>query len=306
MKILLFTLLTQLSLAQSFNGDLQFSENEKAQHLAGISNLIQVTTDSMKDFAERHFESIDRCGLGLLFGFKSQFASMNAAKRDQYIQQNSKCAQPPRRDEINITSCELHTNRHLEKGFEAIGQAQVFKKIDQFLANNGRTGIALAYALTKLGWKVAYWNPDVVTPHPTPTNRRQMGATPTDHTVSYRLVKNQGRYYGVPVTGWMINFDPKAPSPTIKQTAALEAFKKAPYFIGVAHGGFHVFPGYEGIVNESHSPYNPNNRKNIEIGKFDPLKESPQGLNITVGNTRKLYHYSSGIVVLPPGPWLWF
>jgi hypothetical protein len=69
-------------------------------------------------------------------------------------------------------------------------------------------------------------------------------------------------------------------------------FKAVPLFIGTAHTGFHVFPGYNGIVIEGHSVRHITSSTMIETSEFNPLKPGggPQGLP-----------YRSGLFSVPPG-----
>lgn len=49
------------------------------------------------------------------------------------------------------------------------------------------------------------------------------------------------------------------------------AFKNVPLFIGIAHAGYHVFPGRRGDVIEAHSMRNLDARDNLEVAPFNPL-----------------------------------
>lgn len=303
---LLVILSTSLS-AFALQGKIHFTQEEKARHLSALPLIMETTAKSMQDFARDHFAAIDQCGIGLLYGFKSAYAKLpNEKAKTDWLQAHATCNQPPTPADVSITSCEIHTNRHLAKGFAAAGQSDLFQRITAFFKLNDRSGIALAYALRELGWKVVYWNTDVAVKHPTPQDRHKMGATPEDHVLSYAIARRRGTYYEVPVDGWLINFAPSKGSKTQADIRALTAVKAAPYFIGVAHGGFHVFPGTYGTIIESHSPYNPDRAQNIEVGEFNPPFGSPNGLTVTVDGRRQMVHYHSGIIAVPPGDWLWF
>ena len=78
------------------------------------------------------------------------------------------------------------------------------------------------------------------------------------------------------------------------QTAVPESFQKIPFFIGTAHSGYHVFPGFFGNVIEGHSMLPLTARNNVELSLFNPLVPSggPRG---TQGEK-----YRSGIIAIPP------
>tara|TARA_B110001454_G_C12723292_1_gene436289 strand:+ start:165 stop:1118 length:954 start_codon:yes stop_codon:yes gene_type:complete len=289
-----------------FKGEISFTEAEIEFHKDHIQELISTTVQEQKEFTQKFKQVYDDCGVSLLFGFKSKFSKLNLTQKENFISKIAKCAAPPSAQDLMITSCEMHTHRFLGKGFVASNQVRVYEKLMAFYNANQRTGIALGYALKKLGWKVVYWNTDATQKHPTPSDVKKIGATPEDHIYSYYIANKYKTYYHVPVDYLMVNFNPSKNSSVVKNTTDLTDFYKVPYFIGVPHGGFHVFPGYHGWVNESHSPHEPNNPRNIEEGYFNPPYGSPKGLNSIVdGKPSKIYYYS-GILLLPPGDWIWF
>jgi hypothetical protein len=63
--------------------------------------------------------------------------------------------------------------------------------------------------------------------------------------------------------------------------------------VGIAHAGYHVFPGRKGDVIEAHSMRNIAARDNIEFSEFNPLAT---GGGPRWTNSEK---YRSGLIVVP-------
>ena len=70
-----------------------------------------------------------------------------------------------------------------------------------------------------------------------------------------------------------------------------ELLKQIPFFVGIAHAGYHVFPGTFGRVLEAHSTKKITDPKNLESAPFNPLAGE--------GPTGGMYH--SGLIAIPPG-----
>ena len=72
---------------------------------------------------------------------------------------------PAFRDQCRLalrpTSCIGLSLKCLGEGFHAAGQDDLWNQILQFTVENGVQGDALQVALQKLGWRIAYWNPDL-------------------------------------------------------------------------------------------------------------------------------------------------
>lgn len=77
-------------------------------------------------------------------------------------------------------------------------------------------------------------------------------------------------------------------------TKAPEAIRRADFFVGIAHTGYHVFPGFRGEVIEAHSARELKSIDNLQKGPFNPLD---QGGAPRWTSTEK---YRSGIMCLPP------
>ena len=127
-----------------------------------------------------------------------------------------------------------------------------------------------------MGWKVLYWNSD------TSSNESQDAAEQSAypgnpegvwgyHAYNYSTVINDGIYHNnrVDDAKTLVNFGVSVPA----------SFKKAPYFVGSAHAGYHVFPGTYGNVVEGHGSREINDPQTIEKSPFNPQAEGggPQG-----------------------------
>ena len=173
-------------------------------------------------------------------------------------------------------------------GFRAPGDPALdsaYQKIYQFARANDLDGSAVIHALQKLGWRVYFWNP-------TPPQNERWDAEERNwrskgwHAYRYSTVMNRGNYYynQVDDKSLLVGFGTTVPS----------EFKRAPFFIGVAHTGYHVFPGFEGTVIEAHSTRPLSSINNLETSPFNPLG-SGGGPRWTP--TEK---YRSGLIALPP------
>jgi hypothetical protein len=82
----------------------------------------------------------------------------------------------------------------------------------------------------------------------------------------------------------LVNFGTSVPS----------QFRSVPFFVGIAHTGYHVFPGFTGNVIEAHSTRLLSSVDNLEKSPFNPLANGG-GPRWTA--TEK---YRSGLVGVPP------
>ncbi|MES2964368.1 MAG: hypothetical protein V4760_10785 [Bdellovibrionota bacterium] len=294
------------ALASPFKGTIDFTVSEVQNHRFGLPALITTANKRTEEFHAIQTGWLDSCGIGLLYGYLSPYSKLTTAEREAYIKTNATCATPPKVGEVGVTSCEIFVTKYLQRGFEEISQASVYKRINKFLTDNDRDGLALAFALRKLGWKIVYWNTDANVTPPLPEDRKIMGQTPADHVWSTKLALNKREYYGVPIDAVMINFAPQKGSKTKKDTSAYARLADVPYYVGISHAGFHVWQGSYGNVTESHSFWDPTDRHNIEVGSFAPPLESPTGRTIEYQGKRQTFFYYAGIIAIPPGSWVWF
>jgi hypothetical protein len=290
-----------------FKGHIEFSPAEKAAHDRGLKTLIDTALTSLQATTQKQQASLDACGAGFLFGYLSPFSKMDESTRDIWVAQHATCNRPPLVSQILESSCELFANRFVKEGFAAVGLQAAYARINSFLEANDRDGLALAYSLKKLGWKIVYWNPDVnATPDLPTSNREIVGITLDDHIEDTRNALTRKIYGGVSIDALMINFEPLPKSTTPRDDRAFKALVKVPYYIGISHDGEHVWSGSYGSVIEAHSSFDPDSKRNLETGAFHPPFGSPVGRIVVENRKRHKYFYYSGIIAIPPGPWLWF
>lgn len=289
-----------------FKGSISFSATEIRDHQFGLPALITTANKRTDEFRAVQNEWFEKCGIGLLYGYLSPYSKLTTAQRETYIKTNATCATPPKVTDIFVTSCEYFVNRYLKMGFDEIGQSLVYKRIDKFLTDNDRDGLALAFALRKLGWKILYWNVDTNATPPLPADRKIVGQNPADHRWSTNIALTKRDYYGVPIDANVVNFAPLKGSQTKKDISAYAKLSDVPYYVGISHAGFHVWQGSYGNVTESHSFWDPIDHRNIELGMFAPPYESPTGRTVEYEGKQQTFYYYSGIIAIPPGSWVWF
>ena len=292
--------------AWKFKGHIEFTASEFENHQRGLSTLISTTNQMTENDRQIEMAWLKSCGVGVMFGYLSPYSKLSSRQRQTFIDKQATCSAPPAVADVKVTSCEIFTNRFLAKGFSAIGQAAAYKRIDQFLNDNDRDGLALVYALRKLGWKSLYWNTDVNTTPPLPSDRTIVGLTPADFRADTQVALRDRSYYGVPIDGYLINFAPNPGSKTKKDESILKRLDQVPYFVGISHAGFHVWSGSFGVVTESHSFFDPDSARNIDVGLFRPPYASPTGREGVDQGKKQMFYYYAGIIAVPPGPWLWF
>ena len=94
-----------------------------------------------------------------------------------------------------IVHCTTYCVDAIAAGYKAIGMKATAKTIAG-MRNASSIKIA-GYLKTTLGWSVVYFNPDTANP-----------SYKGEHAVSNRTVMSNGTYYGVPVDGRTVNYDP--------------------------------------------------------------------------------------------------
>lgn len=291
--------------ALAFNGTIDFAPAEVAKHQANLGQLIRANNEAMQDQIDLENSWFNSCNMGVMYGYVSPYAKMTAAQRQAYVAKNAKCAKPPPLKDVGVTSCEIFTNKFLSKGFAAVGQADVYKRINAFLNANDRDGLALVFALRKLGWKTLYWNTDIHTMPPLPKDRSLVGVTPDDHLYDMKIALTKKYYHGITIDGFLTDFSPNPGSKTVKDDSVMAKLRKVPYVVGISHAGFHVWSASYGTVTESHSFFDPADRRNIQIGEFEPQHASPTCRELVINGKNQTYCYYSGVIAVPPGPWNW-
>ena len=215
-----------------------------------------------------------------------------------------------REKELEATSCIGLTLKCLGEGFRTAGMGDTWAKIHEWVGRKGDDGSPLFYgtdlqkALVDLGWKSLYWNPDLSMNAEWDQLEAELNPVKDGkkwnpiwggHAYRWSLVKRKQDYYGIPVQDitTLVNFGVKTP----------EEFKKVPFYVGTAHAGYHVFPGFKGQVIEAHSMRELNSHSNLEVGAFNPLFQEVNGVANGNGAPKwtRIEHYRSGMIVVPPG-----
>ena len=284
--LLCLSLSATVAHAKGFTGTIEFTEAEKAQHLAGIAAIAKANAECLKFDLAEHKRFMRLYGVSKFYGGAIPFAS--APKEEQRKQLRAAGFNPDLIEQMSSTSCVGLAMKCMGKAFEAAGQGEIWKKVRKFTRDNGVGGLPMQHALQALGWRVMYWNPD---PRQNEAwDKYEHWVDPKDvghnwgyHASNYERVmaKNRYLYNTVDDNKTMVGFGVNPPS----------AFTRAPMFIGTGHGGYHVFPGYLGNVIEAHSIRPITNPNIVEMRVFNPMAKGggPDGL------------FRSGLIAVPPG-----
>jgi hypothetical protein len=215
-----------------------------------------------------------------------------------------------REAELETTSCVGLAMKCTGEGFSAAGMNSTWSKIYSWLGRPGSDGqplfegTDLQKALVDLGWDSLYWNPDVSQNEIWDQMDRQLNPLQPGkewmpvwggHAELWAEVLHRHIYYGIPISDiqTLVNFG----------IAPEDDFKQAPFFVGTAHAGYHVFPGFAGKVIEAHSVRDLDSVDNMQLGPFNPLNQPENGVESGNGSPRwtRSEHYRSGVIVVPPG-----
>jgi len=263
-----------------------FSAEERALHAQKIDSLMRIASECLRGDLARHRKFFSEYGISAFYGDRSSFAKLSQADKRAYLRdlgKNDKLV-----DQMAPTSCVGLTLKCLGKAFLATGQGSAWSQLKATTAESGQDGTILQNGLRALGWKTYYWNPatrlnarwDAAEKAKDPTNKDHFWGY---HAYRYSTVKTKQTYYMSPVDNFsaLVDFGEDTP----------EFFKRIPFFVGTAHGGYHVFPGAFGQVIEGHSTRLITDPNTIESSPFSPLADGggPRGL------------YFSGMISVPPG-----
>lgn len=268
-----------------FKGSIDFTAEEKAAHQQHLGTVMRVARRFLEDVWQEHLAFHRRWGVSKYYGDRSELLDT----REKRIAALQKAGAPRSLvDQLEPTSCVGLALKGLAAGVrEAADPAldAAWHKIKAFTRENGQDGSAMIHALQGLGWRVYYWNP-------APQNNAAWDKEEASwkskgwHVDRHKSVMNKGNYYDnrVDDKSLLVNFGTQVPA----------AFRSAPFFIGVAHTGYHVFLGFEGEIIEGHSTRALSSVDNLERSFFNPLAT---GGGPRWTNTEK---YRSGLIALPP------
>jgi hypothetical protein len=299
MKYLLALTLLLSPSAFAYKGSISFTEEEKAEHAERAGIVAEAAANCLTDTYAEHVSFFDKHGVSKFYGNRRYVKGEKAGRRaDGHVltpirpELRKNGIDPNLESLLTSMSCVDLARRCLAEGFARAGEREFWTKIDAFNKQNGNIGPAVLVGLQALGWKLVYWNPD-------PTQNAKWDAadkarTPTNpshvwghHEARYKSVMGPKRkYYEYTVDDrtTLNGFRTKVPA----------SFLAAPFFVGFAHTGYHVFVGQRGQVIEAHSVRNLFGLDNVENNPFNPLGGgAPMRTNTEV--------YLSGLIAVPPG-----
>lgn len=226
---------------------------------------------------------------------------------------------------LQSISCVDMTRRCLGEGFRKAGLDSTWNKIDALVKREGVSGVVLQKSLSDLGWKVLYFNPD--TSQNIAWDAEDKVIAPLKPKTPGAAMPKWNPIWGNHEDNWNLYCQPdgklragktrggvrcsdgyevgsEAPVPVDDKTMLVNygtsvpsAFTRIPFFVGTAHGGYHVFPGFFGKIIEAHSMRALTSKENLEISKFNPLDQDNGG----GPRWTKFEHYRSGVIAVPPG-----
>ncbi|MGZ3727652.1 MAG: hypothetical protein ACXVCG_00425, partial [Bdellovibrionota bacterium] len=297
-----------------------FTDDEKKAHLLDIKALTSAAAACLQGDLARHKEFFTKYGISAFYGDQSTFARHTvtgadgkqtfinttvqekwAALRALRFPENyvrafipaTQCTPETCPNMMQPTSCVGLALKCLTKAFTQTGEGAYWQRISDFVEANGETGDSLLTALQQLGWRIYYWTPD--TSRLKEWDDQEQKAWPTNpghawgyHAYSYLTVVNKQRYYLNVVDDFttMVNF----------KTGMPNHIKDVPFFVGIAHLGYHVFPGFRGTIIEGHSSREVTDPQTVQSSPFAPIGNGG-GPNGGPGGAQ----YHSGIVAVPPG-----
>ncbi len=268
-----------------FKSSVDFTAAEKAAHAQHIGTIVKVSRQFLEDTYKEHLAFYRKHGVSKFYGDRN--LALNT-RSERVAALRAAGAPTSLVDALQPTSCIGLTIAALGKGFKTPGDAALasaWAKALAFTRANALDGCALLHALQKLGWRIAYWNPE---PQNNELWDRQDGTRKSRgwHAYRYLTVTRSNTYYfnKVDDKSLLVGFGTNVPS----------AFRSVPFFVGVAHTGYHVFPGFKGDVIEAHSTRRLDSVDNLEQSPFNPLA--------TGGGPRwtRTELYRSGLIGLPP------
>lgn len=276
---------------------ISFTEEERDAHLQHLDSILTTAIRAMEGKLSEHQAFYRKNGFSKFVGDRFWYDSpehsddnwQSVGRRTKFLQ--SRGLSTKEVSAMSNTSCVGFTMEVLQEGFLAPRDpalTSAWNKINIFVRSFKSDGAALIFALQKLDWKVYYWNPD------TRRNRAwdasESGADRGWHQDRWVGVRDKSVYYvGNPVDDkqLLVNFGRSVP----------RQFRNFPFFVGIAHSGYHVFPGYKGKIIEAHTSFPPapgisdkDFRRVIETSQFNPMQDGggPRG------------NYRSGLIAVPP------
>ncbi|MGE0528303.1 MAG: hypothetical protein AB7G93_02415 [Bdellovibrionales bacterium] len=278
----------------AFDG--MFSAEEKAKHWQNIELITSVAARCLDNTYADHIRFYDEWKVSKYYGNRREDLNTDQERRKLLRQYGYTKKQIDKiAPQMVATACIDLAMDCLEQGFAAAGTQSTWNKIyTQLSIGRNFYGHELQLMLQQLGWKLYYWNPDPTqnvkwdaedrTLNPLP-RRKKWNAVWGGHAAHYAEVMKEGTYHGMPIDNKerLVGFGSDFPA----------NFETVPFFVGIAHAGYHVFPGRRGEVIEAHSMRDLNSRDNMEFSWFSPLA---RGGGPKWTRTEK---YRSGVIAVP-------
>lgn len=245
----------------------------------------EAARQSLINTTREHHDLRASRGVGTHYGDASAFAKLDDAGKATYLGTKTKPgAATPRASELTSSSCIGWTMEHVGAWYKASGKEARWQEVQRVVQQENMTGIALARELKKDGWKAYYNNPDTSFVAPDGDN---------EHSYSNHVAKTQNTYYGLPLDGKITDW--------AQDSSKLDAVQKAPFFVHVARGGYHVVAGTKGDINEFARGEGPDSTavyqdpmSNILNVYGDLYGGGPQG------RARAMHMWGSGVTLIPP------
>lgn len=270
----------------------QFTGEEKEIYQAYKQKLAETSANCLDSTYAEHEKFYNQYGISKFYGNRRK----DYATRQGRLEALKKYGVSSKLiDQLEPISCIGLSMKCLQEGFEKVGLDEAWNKIYSKLSEGNRfLGTELIAALQELGWTTIYWNPDSSQNQSWDEEDRHLNPVKDGqrwnpvwggHQYHYSTVKKKGHYYGIKVddSESLVDFGVTPP----------ESFKAVRFFVGIAHAGYHVFPGRLGQVIEAHSMRNLNSKENLEFSSFNPL--APKGGPRWTAKER----YRSGLIVIP-------
>ncbi len=289
MKALFLTaaciLFTLLPASAGFRGSIDFTPAEIAAHRRYNNTIVDTARDYLNGVWNDHVKFYRANGVSKYYGDRNNSLD---TRRERIAALRNAGKSTALVDSLQPTSCIGLCLGALRAGFNAPGDqdlASAWSKIETYARANELDGCAVLDALQKLGWRILYWNPS---PRDNERWDREDGTRASRgwHAWRYLTVMRNNMYYfnRVDDKTTLVGFDTTIPA----------AFRNVRFFVGVAHTGYHVFPGFSGEIIEAHSTRALTSFNNLEESPFNPLKNG--------GGPRwtATERYRSGIIGIPP------
>jgi hypothetical protein len=187
------------------------------------------------------------------------------------------------------TDCQTYIQDVIRYAYEKVGRRDVYSGLLAFYRKKGVTGTIMSQYLVSQGWKAYLFMPD--TENPDDKNPA--------HTQKYREALRTKKWWGVPITDFVVNYNPTVGGTVTTPTdpigiRRLAALANVPFAACVFTEGKHTGILSEGSILEVHwKSISEQNLLNAEYQKFQvqPLYEKTNLLD---------FDWKEGIFVVPP------